>query len=104
MLKLVGEQPDESFCYSVQNYVEEEFGKRLVYDLFKSEVREVANRSNWPNERKSFSNWYFHDSGMVWRNCIQWGTLFSPIKCRKSHKKGPCKKRPFNAKKVELTT
>jgi len=62
ILQLIGNQNiDDGPRYSVQNYIEEEFGKRFVYDMFLSDLKEKLNRKHLPKEKRTFGDWYYDD-------------------------------------------
>ena len=71
ILQLVGNQNiDDGPRYSVQNYIEEEFGKRFVYDMFLSDLKEKIKRKHLPKEKRTFGDWYYDDMGIRSTNFI----------------------------------
>ena len=71
ILQLIGNQNiDDGPRYSVQNYIDEEFGKRFVYDMFLSDLKEKINRKHLPKEKRTFGDWYYDDMGKRSTNFI----------------------------------
>ena len=68
---MIGNQNiDDGPRYSVQNYIDEEFGKRFVYDMFLSDLKEKINRKHLPKEKRTFGDWYYDDMGKRSTNFI----------------------------------